>query len=860
MGAEQQCPRIVGHYDLLEKVGEGGMGTVYRAHDRLLDRTVALKFLHEKVFESSRARQRFLQEARAVSRLSHPHIAVIHSIEESDGETFLVFEYLAGGTLRGVLESLRARGSRMPIEQAVNYGLQIAEALADAHANGIIHRDIKPSNIMLSRDGSLKVVDFGLSKWLHHSETETTAGRVVGSPFYMSPEQARGARVDERSDIFSLGVVLYEMIVGQLPFSADRWEAVIHQILHEPAPPLSKARPDTPSELAAIVHRALERSPEVRFRRMVDLVTELRVFLRQPLAESQLPTGTMVASQPARRRLLAGAAVLVAALVVVVSPIRTKLGLSLPEEKRVAMLPFGSATTDSASQAFDDGLMQSAVAALRHFRADVVVTPASEIRRLAINTPEAARKFAGANLVITGKVRKNGKKIDVEIALFNPAKSGPIASTRIEHDLERSGAIQEKTASALAKLLRLKDDGTTLAAGSRVADANEAYLEGSGYLQRFDMPGNRDKAIALLEEATRKDPSFGDAYVALSDAYRRRYRDTKDVQFLDRARDSAAKALSLNGSSANAHAAVAVVLSLGGDQDGAIREFQRALSLDPGGVDALRDLAAAYDAAGRIPDAEASYRKAVGLRPNDWVTLADLGAFHYKHQKYAEANNDFLNVIRLVPDSPLQHRNLGGVYIAIGRFADAEQELLHSIQLGPTVPAYSNLGALYIYFGRYRDAIGALQKATQMSAAQIATNYPLWGNLGDAYRYTPGYASKAPGAYQAAIQMIEQQLTFDPDNPQLLADLAVYAAKAGDRSLALDMIGRAMRFAKGNRKVSFQAALVYELDGARVRALTALEDAVRGGYSLDEITREPALAKLRQDPRYQHLISSRTAK
>jgi len=850
--------RSISHYDLLEKVGEGGMGAVYRAHDRTLDRIVALKFLHDDFLQSASGKARFLQEARAVSRLNHRHIAVIHAIEECDDEVFLVFEYLSGGTLRSLLSSLCARGGRLSPQQAAAYGLQIADALTHAHGSGIIHRDIKPGNIMVARDGGLKLVDFGLSK-LRTSEAQTKTGALLGTPRYMSPEQAEGKEIDERSDIFSLGVVLYEMLAGETPFAAERAEAVVHRIIHEAAPPICLQRPDCPATLGEIVDRALSKKPEERYQRTSDLAADLRKFLRVPTPPEDAPTQSMEAPRQPRRRwaIVAVAIVLMAVLgALFLAPIRGLWSPRIPTEKHLAILPFDNAGHDPVAQAFCDGLLESAIAALRQMEPSLTVIPAADLRRLAVTTPDAAHKLAGTNLVIKGTVQKNRDGVQVDLQLLDPPSPRPLGSARVSYSPRQPLSIQEQLSAALVKLLGLKASGHQIHGASRIPAANEAYLEGIGYIQRFDVAGNLVQGIAALERAVKEDPDFAAAHIALSVAYQRRYREGKDRQFLDLARGSAARALDFDSSSADARVASGVVLSLGGDQEGAITEFRRAISLDPLNAAAIRELAAAYEAAGRTADAEAGYRKAVSLQPNDWVALADLGVFHNNHQQYAEAEKDFRGVVALVPDSPLQHRNLGGVDIALGRFVDAESELLKSIQLGPSSSAYTNLGALYLYIGRYREAVEVLQQATRLAAPNYRGAPTLWGNLGDAYRYTPDQASQAPAAYLKAIQEAERQLAFDPDNPSLLASVAVFSAKRGDRDRSLDAIGRAMRFAQGNRKVSFQAALVYELTGSRERALAALGDAIAGGYSVNEIEQEPELAKLRQDPRYKLLLAA----
>ena len=388
----------------------------------------------------------------------------------------------------------------------------------------------------------------------------------------------------------------------------------------------------------------------------------------------------------------------------------------------------------------------------------------------------------------------------------------------------------------------------------RTSLANQFYERGSGYLYRFYVPGNVDKAIAAFGSAIQSDAKFAEAYAARSKAYLEKYLDTRDRQFLDDARTDANTALGLDGHSVSARVASAVVLDKSGDHENAILALRRTLSSDPANVEAMRDLASIYDSAGNPQEAEALYSKASQLRPNDWDTWSESGVFHYRHQQYSQAEKDFGTTISLAPDSPAAHRNLGAVAMAMGKYAEAEKEFLTSAKLGPTASAYSNLGALYIYQGRYRDAIAVLEKAIQLFSTGYQKLHIVLGNLAEAYRYTPEQAAKAPETYRRAIQEVERLLAFAPDDPDLLSYAAVYWAKVGERGQALDEIGRAIGFAHGNPGVSFHAALVYELTGSRERALAALADAIRGGYSPDDIERDPALAKLRHDRRYQQLV------
>jgi serine/threonine-protein kinase len=811
--------RSISHYDLLEKVGQGGTGVVYRANHQTLDRTVALEFLRDSALESEVGRGRFIQEARSISRLTDRHIADIHGIKEAEGEIFLVFEYLPGGTLKSRLEALNLRDERMRPEQVAEYGEQLAEALACAHTNGIIHRDVKPANIMFARDGDLKIVDFGWSK-LRGREDIAGPGVVQGTPLHVSPQQACGKRIDERSDILSLGMVLYEMASGRPPFVSDERQGIIHQLIHEPAQPIAEITPGFPPKLDAIITRALEKEPAARYQRMLDLAADLRSF-RRGVSDSErvpddIPTQTMVRrlfSSPRRMRVWAGAAavLMVLAATALAPPPRDRLWYRLPAERHLAILPFEIIGSDPVNRAFCDGLLESSTAMLTQLgQADknLVITPVSEIRRQSIQTAETTRKLAGADFVVRGTVQRKGSRIRVSRSPLDARKPREIRGPAvIAYDHRQPASIQEHVVRALGQLVDLRitaDEPGRPDDRSASAAANQDYLQGMGYLQRHDLTGNTDKAIQFLARATQEDPRFATAYVALSDAYRSRYLDTEERSFLESARINAGSALELDSGSAGAHAAFEETLSSGGDREGAVTELRSSLATDPLNVEALRGLAKVYDSNDRVAEAEEIHERAIGLRPNDWVSLADLGIFHSSHQEYAEAEEDFHAVLALLPDSPAQHRNPGGVYICMGRRGDAERELLKSIALGPTPIAYSNLGALYIYEGRFKDAIGVLQNAVQLTPTGFRGAHILWGNLADAYRYTPDRAAKSIVAYQCAIREAEQLLAFAQNDPNLPGSFAVDWAKLGDRNQALDNIGRAMSFADGNRDVGFR--------------------------------------------------------
>ncbi len=858
----------VSHYDLLERVGAGGMGVVYRARDRLLDRIVALKFLHPDLLESGGAKQRFLQEARVVSQLNHRNIAIIHAIEESEDDVFLVFEYLPGGTLRSRVQNLAGEALRLGPELAATYGLQLAEALAHAHAQGIIHRDVKPANALFAANGQLKLTDFGLAK-LRGGNTITQTGARLGTPAYMSPEQVEGREIDERSDIFSLGAVLYELISGRPPFPADRADLVFYQIVHQSTPAITGTDGSAPPELQRIVARALEKDPAARFQTMPELAAGLRAYLGvvpavSPDAPTISLTGSTLRPKSRRSRLLWLAAPALAAVFTggwLVPGVYQRLHNPLPATKRLALLPFTNCDHDPVSPAFCDGLLDSTTGLLslwQNAEPSLAVTPVSEIRLLSISTPEAARKLAGVNLAVSGQFTPAGKPASLTLHVIDTRSRRVLRSASLSYSPAESASLQERAAASIAGLLGLSSHGESRRSipASPVPAANAAYLSGVGYLRRFDVPVNLDHAVTSLKQAVASDPAFTAAHVALSAAYRRGYATTKDRATLEAARAEADQALTLDERDPGAHAAAGAVLSLAGDREGAAVEFRRALALDPLNVETLREFANLNDSMGRTSEALDTYRKAIQLKPNEWVTYADLGVFYYGHQDYSDAAATFVKQASLTPDSPLVHRNLGAVYMALGRNQDAEREFLGSIRLTPTATAYLNLGGLYIDESRYTDAIGVLEKATQLAPQTYRGTPAMWANLGDAYRYTPGQQQKAEQAYRKAIEAIEKQLAFEPTSAELLSDASVLRAKVGDRTRAVEEIAQALRFAQDDPSVSHRAALVYELIGARDRAFAVLAGAIRGGYSVEEINREPELANLRQDPRYRRLLAS----
>lgn len=875
--------RSVSHYEILEELGRGGTGVVYRARDQRLGRIVALKFLSPEWLASEEAVARFLQEARTISALNHPHIATLYDVGEEAGSRFLVLEYLPGGTLRGRLRDLRMAGGRLSFEDICRWAVQVCAGLAHAHRHGIVHRDVKSGNVMFSEEGAAKLTDFGLAKSPGGGDL-TRSGTIAGTVACMSPEQAQGLEADHRSDIFSTGVMLYEMASGELPFQGPHVAAILGEVISAPTPPLARVRPDLPEALGDVVSRATAKDPAERYQSAEELADDLRSLASggalEPRTASRAPADsalTAVTRPPTAwperprlpwwrrlsRRTGIAAASLLAAVGLTLSfrgPLTDWLGPGrLPEQKQLAVLPFVNVGRDQTSQAFCDGLMETLstkLTRLEQFQGALRVVPSTEVRRERVTSPREALRAFGANLALTGSVERSGDRLRLNLNLVDTKSLRQLRADTIDTRLGDVAVLQDGVVSQVAGMLSLElhpDAQKVLGAGgTQVATAYDLYVQGVGYLARWDKAENIESAISLFQRAIQQDPRFALAHAGLGEAFWRKYQGAMEPQWVEEARKSCTRAVELNSRLADLYVTRGVIYTGTGLYPQAVRDFEQALKLNPVSAAAYRGLAQAYERLGRAQDAELTFQKAIGLRPNDWAGYQQLGVLYINHGEYAKAEECVRRVTELTPDSYWGFYTLGAVYHLQGRFEQAIAPTERSIQLRPTGAAYSNLGTIYSFQGRYEEAARAFEKAKELLPARR----DIWGNLAEAYLRIPGQAEKAPEAYRRALQLTERDLRVNPKDAVARAHLAVYCARLNEKQRALAEAAKARGLAAGNMTVLFRCALAYELAGRRSLALETLKGALRGGYSRAEVEKHPDLAALRQDPRYAALLTS----
>ena len=507
--------QTISHYRILEKLGEGGMGIVYKAHDITLDRDVALKFLPANLDAAPDEVARFEQEARAISALNHPNIAIIHDVGEWNGQRFLVLEYIAGGTLKSKLKRLKSEDKQFTVAEIFDYGIQMAEGLSHAHRHGIVHRDVKSENVMLTEEGTVKLTDFGLAK-LRGNVQITKAGSTLGTAAYMSPEQIRGEDIDHRSDIFSLGIVLYELATTHLPFLGEFEAALSYSILNEQPASVTSVRPDAPKELELIIGRCLEKDRAKRYQNVDEIVTDLKK------AQLELTGGTKAIVK--RFRLpYAIAAALVLALIVAVWLFLPSSHPTGSNSKTIAVLPFANMNGNPEEEFFSDGITDDILTQLAKI-ADLNVISRTSVMQYK-GTKKTIREIGkelNAGVVLEGSVRRAGDQIRIIAQLIDAENDKHLWAETYDREYKQVLAIQSEIARNISTALHAQLSPKETAKLKAPLEANTAayslFLQGRYFANRRDA-ANTAKGITFYQRALAIDSTDARFWAALSDAY-----------------------------------------------------------------------------------------------------------------------------------------------------------------------------------------------------------------------------------------------------------------------------------------------------------------------------------------------------
>ncbi len=819
----------LGHYEIRSQLGAGGMGEVYLAQDMQLERTVALKILPGEVANDRQRMHRFVQEAKASAALNHPNIAHIYEIGESDGASFIAMEFIDGETLRQHLKQ-----SQLTVPEILDISIQIASALAAAHEAGIVHRDVKPDNVMLRSDGLVKVLDFGLVKLTEPqpaTDTEaptkalvhTDAGTVMGTANYMSPEQARGQKVDARTDIWSLGVMLYELTTGRLPFSGATTTDVVASIVKTEPIPLTRFSTELPSKLEEIVAKALEKDREERYQTVKDLLVDMRRLRKRLEFEAELErskppdsfagpgtsssglpvqtsanatkTSTLISAQQMSsaeyvaseiKRHKTAAALVSLSLVVAASAIIYFFYFSRLTNATIdsiAVLPFTNQSGDENADYLSDGIPETIIYSLSQLP-NLKVTARNSAFRYKGKDSDAQTigRELGVQAVLTGRLTQRGDNLMVSAEVVEARNNRLLWGGQYSRKLSDVLAVQEEIAKEISEKLRLRLSGaeqrqlTTGSTGN--PEAYQLYLKGR-YFWNKRTGDAITKSIEYFNQAIEKDPNYSLAYAALADSYviLPSYTPTPGKEAYPKARVAATKALQLNDTLAEAYAAHAYISQY-----------------------------------------------------FDW--------------DFANAERNFKRSIELNPNYPTAHQWYGEYLTTMGRYGEAIVEMRKAHELDPlSLIINRELGTTFSFAGQYDQAIEQLRKTLDMDSGFVPAHNEL------------GWAYTQKGNFRAAIEEFQKAISLEEDNAFSLMGLGFTYAEAGQREDAHGILNQLNNLSKRSRVPSTYIAAVYVGLGEKEQAFQWLEKAYNErDEGLIYLKAAPTWGPLRSDPRFANLV------
>jgi len=848
-------------------LGQGGMGRVYRAYDKELDRTVAVKVVRQGMMGEADALKRFKQELLLASKISHKNILRIHDMGSVGDTRFITMAFIEGQDLHQIIKE----NPKMPLERVLKFARQLADALAAAHAEGVIHRDLKPQNMLIDKDDNLYVSDFGLAKSFEEGAVGMTkTGAFLGTPRYMSPEQVEGKPADQRSDLYAYGLILYEMLAGDVPFTGESTLKVMYQRIQEVPKSPKLANPSLPNWLVRITMRCLEREADKRYQSAYEILADLQGGASGSASGSRSVQIQLPDFANRKWIWVAAATVAVFALIVTLAVVMHWFpgggagapGASgvppLSSGRFVAVLPLQVVGDQSQLGYLAQGIEEALSAKLFQLK-DVRVTSTDAAGKTDQKQPlpKIARSL-GANLLILGTLQGSGAKIRIDMRVENVADGKRVWSKEFEGGTGDLFTLEDQIYGQLVTALDINASNEELAkAEVRPTDnvaAYDLYLRGRNSLRGHDGKSIQ-AALDYFEQALKSDRTFALAYTGVADASLRMYRTKKDSLWTQKALAAAQQAQQLNDKLPEVHATLGSVYRSTGKYSEAIAELKRSILLAPNSDEAYRRLGGAYLESGQGKEGVEAYRKAVQLNPYFWSNQNSLGSAYMDLGDYPHALEAFQQVTALEPEIDAGYENVGNVYLLQNKCQESIPYFQKALQIEAYFSTYSNLGTAYFCLKQYSNAVEMFEKAVQLNPNDTQTMV----NLADAYRWA-GQRDKAGTIYQQSISLGYKELQTNPQDSGVMAQVALSYAKIGNAQEADTYIRRARSIDKRNVNYMYAQAEINALLGRTPEALKALKEALDSHYPAESAASDPELASLQSSPAFTGMIKDHTAK